>query len=753
MRLRTVAMMLAAAAVCVAPRAGLAQTTRAEAVASIGSSLDQLNATLVALQSTPEARLESARRLVLKQSPAARQRLKDALQYLSNQAVQLAAAKALAADPAPDPDLVIPLFACIGTSRALSEAAANALANYRSNPDVMTRLISQARSRELREDVRAAVIRAVGRFVEKPAAQFLVSTLLSPNESKNVHEAAAGALRDLTGISDYGQDPQRWNTWWNGLANKTDADFRAEVLPRRSIQYDQLHQRHSELIAGLRDMLEQHQSTADPAQRPAILMGYLNSSFPEIRAVGANIIRKAAGGVAPIPAAARDQLRNMIADSSPHVRVAVADALAAINDTAALDPLLEQLAQETDPVVRATIARALGPINDLKAVDALLALLKDPSPSVAQAAAEALELLGPRILSDNPALAQRTANELQATLQRHPLAAGNAELREALIDAMVPLKQEVLLPFLRERLRGDLGESAAIRRLALKAIGAIGNPQSAGVLVSLLEDKDAGVRLEAVTALGNLPTASEYAEVLLTRLNAEQEPSIRDKIWKVLESVFPDLSDQRLNNFVEKFPNEPNRKLAVLRALAAVQLKNRKLDDLAITHQNIGATLMDMKVNDAREASEAAREAAEFFRQALEHQRSRPNAAQQVITRLMGQRMNALLRSEQYAEAIAFAGQCIAENNSFQPEVAVPIVHEAQRLSADGKLEDSLKLIAEAMKMDPQLAEQFRDQLKEIEGEVRKKQNERRGAGAALTASPRAATRPTDPASNTASGR
>jgi HEAT repeat protein len=736
--------MLAAAAVGVAPRANLAQTSRPESVATIGTSVDQLTATLFDPQSTAEMRLEAARRLVLKQSPQARQSLKNALLNLGNTAVQLAAAKALAIDPAPDPDLINPLFACFGT-RAVSEAAANALGNYRSNPDVLTRLIAQARNGQLSDPIRTYVIRAIGRFVEKPAAQFLVGILTNPAES-SLHEAAAAALREMTGITDYGQDPQRWATWWAGLANRTDGDFRNDVLPRRSAQYDLIHQRIAELTAGVRDTLIQQHRLADPAQRQAILMGYLNSPVPEIRATGAYIIRDAAGAGAPIPPVARDQLRNMIGDSSPQVRAAVADALAMINDPAALDLLLAQLVQETDPLVRGYIARALGPINDLKAVAALLVLLRDPSPSVAREAAVALERLGPRILADNPDLARRAADELLTVLRRHPAQAGHSELREALIDAMVPLKQELLLEPLRELLIGERGESAEIRRLVIKVIGGIGHAQSGGILVSLLEDADSGVRLEAVTALGNLPTASTYAEVLLGRLRAEQDASIRDRIWRVLESVFPDLSEQRLSDFVERFANEPNRRLAVLKALAAVQLKNKKLDDLAITQQNIGATLMDPQVNDPREA-------AEYFRLALEHQRARPNPAPVVITRLMEDQIKALLRSGQYPEAIQFAARSIEADNSTQPTMAVPIRQEAERLAADGKFENALRLIAEAMRMQPPLAEVYRDNLKEIEGEIRRRQSERAPTTGASLTSPRAATRPSDPASNTASGR
>ncbi len=709
--------MLATATACAGPVAVLAQTPPVPAVAQ--RDLDQLAATLNDPQARQDQRDEAARRLVSRQSADARRILANALVDL-NQGGQLAAARALADDPEPDPELINPLFAALGGNRALTEATAHALANYRNNPEVLSRLIGIVQRRPSPpEFVREKIVRAVGSIVEKRTAEFLINVIKAPDETPVVRDAAADALADLTGILDYGQDLQRWADWWERIAGASDADFRNDVLPRRSLRYDQLRQRYAQLTGELGSILDEQYQTAAPSQRSDILMRYLKSVEPEVRAVAAGIIKNDALDNKTIPAAAKDQLRAMIGDSSAKVRAAAAEALAPINDAASLDALLSQLAQETEGQVRAAIARALWPINDLRAVPALLGLLQDPSYLAATAAAQALEQLGPKIRDQDPALAQRTARELRDTLERRSAGPSAEALREALIDAMVPLRQEELLPLLYRLLDERRGEPAEIRRLALKAAGEIGNAQAAAVIANALNDRDARVRLEAVRALNKVHVAAEYAETLRRRLDPNEEPdqSVREETWQVLQSVFPQLPKEQLVNFAERFKNEPERQIIVLKALAEQLLKLKMEDELATTRQNIGQALM--RLNEPKEA-------AEYFRLALEYKKTQ-QVPGVVIVGLMEDRMKGLLLSKQYPEAIAFAAANIRENPNNQQPMGTAIKNEADRLRTNAALDDALKLIDETRKMDPPLAAQYREQLAEIETDIRKRLSERGG--------------------------
>jgi HEAT repeat protein len=720
---RTAAILLTAAAVVAAPRASRAQdNSPADAAAVAKRDLEQLSAILNDPQARQEQRDEAARRLVSRQSPDARAILANSLGDFNNPAGQLAAARALQDIAQPDPALINPLFAALGNNRQLTEAAARALANYKTNPEVLTRLTSIVDRRPAApESVRREIIRALGSIIEKRAALTLVNVLKSSDETAATQTDAAKALADLTGISDFGQDPQQWAQWWAANANKSEADFRNDLLPPRSARYDQIRQRYNALTSELEGILKSQYQTAPAAQHPDIILRYLKSAEPEVRAVGGEIIKDDALDNKPIPAAARDQLRSMIGDSSAKVRIATADALAKLNDAGSLDPLLAQLAQESDGEVRAALAQALAPINDLRAVPALLSLLDDPSYAAARAAAEALESLGPKI-RDDASLSLRTARALRDELNKRVAGPGNAELREALVKAMVPLRQEELLATYYQLLNERSGETAEIRRWALRAIGEIGNPQAAAVVVNALSDRDPRVRLEAVRAIGKVRTAAEYAETLMHRLDTNEEPdqSVRDEAWRVLQSVLPNLTPPQLANFSDRFKDDPQRQLIVLLALRDQLIKLNLEDDLANTRQNIGA--VEMRLNDPKSA-------AEDFKLALEHKKVQPNPVDGVVlVGLMEDRMKALLLSRQYAEAIAFAAQNIRENPNNQQPMGAAIRQEAARLQGAGSLDDALKLIQEAHKMDPPLATQYRDQLSEIEADIQKRLNQRGGS-------------------------
>ena len=121
---------------------------------------------------TQESRDVAARKLVASHDDAIRPELVQILR--TNRGGQLAVARALAAIPWPHSDFIEPLFAMLegGTSLRYS-AAAQALAQYRGNPDVLARLMTIAQSSQP-DDVRVPVIRAIGRFDQKAAAQTLI---------------------------------------------------------------------------------------------------------------------------------------------------------------------------------------------------------------------------------------------------------------------------------------------------------------------------------------------------------------------------------------------------------------------------------------------------------------------------------------------------------------------------------------------------------------------------------------------------
>ncbi len=183
---------------------------------------------------TPAERDEAARRLVQRQTDASRQVLKEALQDIANKPGQLAAARALQADPHPDRIFVVPLLALIGSSPTYTDAAISALAIHQNDPDVVSQLILLATDpkHEQRLETRRSAIKAVGTMSNKPAAQALLTLLASDAERPEIRTAAAAALAEMTNFSA-GQDVAKWQAWWDENRNKSDADFEHDLLASR----------------------------------------------------------------------------------------------------------------------------------------------------------------------------------------------------------------------------------------------------------------------------------------------------------------------------------------------------------------------------------------------------------------------------------------------------------------------------------------------------------------------------------------
>ena len=700
--------------------AALASAALSQEVADVAQQdLARLAARLNDPGTTQEARDDAARRLVSRRSPEARQIVADALVNL-NPAPQLAAARAFADDPEPDPALVNPLFAILGTNRQLTEAAARALANYKSNAEVTTRLIAFAQRPASSEVTRLVVVREIGSIPDRRAAEFLVGIVRDPAASAAARATAAEALVEMTGLAAYGNDPARWEAWWASNAQKPEPQFRADLLPARASRADRVERRLDSVAAALRTIVNEQYRATPAAARPDLLLKHLRADEPQLRAVGAGIVYDEAREGRPPRADVRDQMRELIGDSDAGVRAAVAEAFATINDAASADALLAQLAQETDGGVRASLARALAPIKDLRAVPVLIAMLDDPSPDAAVAAADAIKSLGQHLRENDAALARRAALALRDALERRTRPGQDAALRETLVGAMAPLRQGELLPLFTGMLAERQGESVEVRRLAITAIGEIADPRSAGVLITPLDDRDQRIRGAAVQALQLNPALAENAEALRDRLDPQREPApeVRDAAWRALSSIFPQLSKQQLQIWSERLKGSPERRKLVLQALRDQQLRDREEDDLAATRQSLGEVLMQLKDYPR---------AAEEFRLAMEFKKTQ-KVSGAVLETLMSDRMKALLAAKDFEAVAAFAGQMTGENAENIPVVSGLIWREAQRLRDAGDFQAALDLIAACRNVTPQLTERVRDALETIEKEINTRKSQQNDA-------------------------
>lgn len=716
------------AAMAAAPAVGIAQTQPAWQSATAAPSADELTrrdldqqlATLTDTGNvTPSQRDEAARRLVARQTPLSRAYIDQVLGNATNSRGQLAIARAVADDPNPDPALIDRLADLLGADRLMTDAAAQALANYKSNPQAVDRLTQFARHApgvadlRQRDAVRAVTIAALGNIPDKRVVESLITFISAPGNSPTIRNASADALVEMTGLRQNGHDPVLWIRWWDQNRERSDADFRMMLLTNKGARADKYRRRLSELTEELATLLTQQYQASSTAARQSLLLQYLRSGQPIVRLIGARIVQDdQLNGEAPTAETA-DVLRKLVGDSDPDVRLQVAATIRDINDPGALDPLLAQATVERDPAVQIAIAGALGQLRDSRAVPVLLPLLDDPNSAVARAAADALHRTSVNLRSTNPALATRTAERLRALLEGRAAIAGADQLRAAVVTAMAPLREPALLQVLLGLLNSR--ESAPVREAALEALGSLRDTRSSDKIASWIrEEDDANVRLKAVHALGRTGNVAFIDELFdRTQQRVEPDQRIRQEAWTQIQSLLPMASVEQLNAWLGRFPegnpDVAGRRLDVLLAMLDKQLEQRQFDQLAYTQQNIGATYLD-GLDDPGRAVPRFRAARQYWKQ---------NGQQgQTMILVEKQLLTSLLKARQYEELGQFSAELLQQDPGNQQMVAPAVRAELERLRDAGELDDAMKLITTMDRMPVKFASRFAEDLSRLRQDV-----------------------------------
>jgi len=217
---------------------------------------------------------------------------------------------------------------------------------------------------------------------------------------------------------------------------------------------------------------------AQPAAQPAPQRDPLDAAAAKLKSADAAERRQGADmiGQSRNPKGA-PALMAALADESPAVRQAAADALGLLTWRPASPALSKMLLEDKDQAVRQQAAISLSYIMDQSAGPALAKALKDPEPSVAYSALHTLS-----VLKYAPA---------------------------------------------EEQIAGLLSsKDMNMRRGAIAALGQLKAVKSGAALVAAMSDEDRFMKIEAIKAVGNIPYEAGAPE-LVKLLDKEQQPEVR----------------------------------------------------------------------------------------------------------------------------------------------------------------------------------------------------------------------------------
>jgi hypothetical protein len=304
-------------------------------------------------------------------------------------------------------------------------------------------------------------------------------------------------------------------------------------------------------------------------------------------------------------------------------------------------------------------------------------------------------------------------------------------LKAAALEALVPLRRREVLPLAQSM----LGAKSAMRvqRAALRLLAELHDPDSAASIIAVLEDRSAetGVRVEAVSALGAIPTF-EHAEVLYRLLSESAEPDavVRSRAWEELTELLALANREQLLDWSQRFQVDPARRLVVLGALVAELRSPGDEEALAVASVQLGETLMAL----GRPA-----EAVLPIRDAITMRRSR-GAGNEVLTPIELMLLEATLRSRQFSEAAVAASSLIRGGGEPGRTAASRLLEKVRNLADGGEEQAARLLISEMKKMEVVLPESFAAELAVLESRVQEATTRPVTRGAATR--PGTATRP-----------
>jgi HEAT repeat protein len=676
----------------------------------------QLSQTLTAPDRGLRERVEAAKRLLER---GANDVLLRALR--SGQAeLQTPVARALAETNNPPAIFLDDLLRCLQTQVTveLADAASLAAANYRDNPAARARLRDFILSVNIPEPRRVPAVRALGTLNDRESAQFLIQMLLGGAVPEGLSNAAADALGEMTGLTEYGRDVGQWERWWGGQAGKSPEQFLSERRAEREGSARQAVERLKTVATSIDRFVESaHRRITDPKLREADVLTSLNDPSPEFRAAGARLVNQDLNAGLPIAPAVVERLRDLIGDSSPDVRRRVAGAIAAVNDPGAAKSLLAQLQREKIEAVKAELMKALAPTKNVAAVPELVRLLDDPAFQVSEAAAAALRELGPEI-AKSPQLSRTVSNALLRTIERTNNLRGADRLREYATEAMIPLHDTALVQVLFTLLVDRAGNTPNTRNSAIRALAAMNAPPKlqediAGRIAQTLRpntEKEKGVRLEAAKAMGIVGGPAQ-GEALYNALGDDE--AVREAAWNSLSSLFEQFDVNTLLVWnSQRFQNAPDKRLTINLALnkKLIALGAPAAETLAIVQQEIGALYLDPKIDKPGEA-------VSYLESALAYWSGKPGGVVNTVQDLC---IRAYLRSKQYKSSVQFATGQIQKNGQNTDAMCGAILQEVNRLNRANQLQLALELLAEAKTLPIKgfYQDQFAELDKDIKGRI-----------------------------------
>ncbi|MFP4052416.1 MAG: HEAT repeat domain-containing protein [Phycisphaerae bacterium] len=539
-----------------------------------------------------KTRIEAAAGLLTRDYPQAVEVLQKFLSDTTNRPAQVAVAEAIARQGGGRKEFIEPLMAMLtGDEPGVRGSAALALATY-NNHGVTKSLIKIALNEQADREVRVATIEAMQGLLDKTAVDTLVK-LLSDSDSA-VQAAALKTLANLTNISAFGNDVDRWKRWWTRNKNKPRSVWLADLANSLAVSRAALEDKNAKLRGRLVEAMNELYAATPRDKRDELLLGLLKDSLVTVRLAGMSLVERQIAAGETVSDELRKQIRIELTDPHAGVRQAAALVVATLGDQGSLKTLMDRLKVEEVADVRQSLLKAVGQLRAVEALPMVLTDLGSTDTALAGTAAQALS----RIAEAKGLTGKLHREASKALIDRYKLieaARNHIETRRALLAAMGTLGDKASVPLLEEAVKD---EATTVRLTAVEGLSRLGEPGSAKAIAPYLKDQDRGVRQASIVALGRLGGGDYLRQILkLTDPKVESEFAVRQQAWAVTMDLLAKSKPETMAEIIIELAKRPD---AVSRRIEAMEmyvksLKEARSEKLPEARRQLGRALVAAK--------------------------------------------------------------------------------------------------------------------------------------------------------------
>ena len=506
--------------------------------------------TLIEGPNAPDVRRTGARELILQRWPEAPARL-AALLAGTNNSARIAVASALADLPDHlDSAYVGPLLNMLGDADAeVRTAAAGALAAYR-NGGVIARLRTVAQDAELPREQRLAAISALGMIPRREAVDALAESL--GDSEPPIAQAALLAIERATGF-DFKFEIAPARAWWEQTRGLSEERWQQEVIDRLARRNRELRRRLESTEDRLVRVLESAFQRATDSERAAQITTYLGDSALTIRLLGLRLAQLHLVEGKTLSPELQDQIREALRSSDAREQAAAVRTVTSFQAPADAERFLAMLQSAPQWDVMQALINGLGYVGDETAVAPLLELLEQTNDATRTEVVTALGRLAERhVIAADPR--GPVTDSLLAVFNRTTPA--QVALRERVLWAMSLVAVPAFGPAFAAGV--ERSEAVAVKLAALRGIAALGDPQLADPLTTVVNDPDPGVRKLAVETLGILGSSENdrHVEALWRFMTSPEETDegIRVAAAKAVQELLAKRSADQIDTWLARLP-------------------------------------------------------------------------------------------------------------------------------------------------------------------------------------------------------